>query len=508
MTDEFFRGETKAVLDPQTRSSRFMGMPDKPFTMNYIEEVVNSKGTWANGVHRSKTFQDGWHFWNWWVLQTGNGKVDKLGGWGYIDENGAFRRLGNIPKKKDRQTGEVLDLEPLFRSNQQRKIDMNVRDAALASQRKEQKEEDFLAAEQALKEKLDEEGSDYSYSVLANGYGASEFDAPGSLGGFNNRSAEVVRKMDALYEVTKKVKNLQPGEKTAWMPSDYSDASQVMEGMELVTLAGRGVNIGPNFSLGKLINFRRERQFLEREEPNLVYSIENIDGRYVARLSIAVSSENMDLIEEFRKRPKPKTRQEFLDAFEVFREGEINDDSDVLSSRLGGFDHYNFVVRGEAEANRLMERLSKSGFENVDGYPGREELKSQAGKYYVRVSIDPSEVKEVNEIATKYLRRKMKLGKGSPETGTARSARFMPPRYYQLKEERGAYQGTIDFLNTWLVNKYADVIGLQDQIEQERGQKLPESQRFSEVEQLMYGRARQAMDNLEVVMQDARAKMK
>ena len=42
--------------------------------------------------------------WNWWVLQTGNGKVDKLGGWGYIDENGAFRRLGNIPKRRtDRQ---------------------------------------------------------------------------------------------------------------------------------------------------------------------------------------------------------------------------------------------------------------------------------------------------------------------------------------------------------------------------------------------------------------------
>jgi len=399
-------------------SSRFMGMPDKPFTMNYVEEVVNSKGTWSNGVHRQKTFQDGWHFWNWWVLQTGNGKVDKLGGWGYMDENGAFRRLGNIPKKKDRVTGEVLELEPLFRSNQQRQIDKNVSEAEIATQRKEQKEADFLAAEQALQEKLDEEGADYSYSVLANGYGASEFDAPGAMGGFNNRSAEVVRKVDAFYEVTKKIKNLQPGEKTAWMPSDYSDASQVMEGMELVTLAGRGVNFGADFSLGKLINFRRERQFLEREEPNLVYSVENIDGRYVARLSIAVSAENMDLIEEFRKRPKPRTRQEFLDAFEVFREGEIIDDSD------------------------------------------------------------------------------------------AKSARFMPPRYYQLKEERGAYQGTIDFLNTWLVNKYADVIGLQDQIERERGKKLPESQRFSEVEQLMYGRARQAMDNLEVVMQDARTKMK
>mgnify|MGYP003143086034 CR=1 FL=1 len=402
----------------QLTSSRFMGMPDKPFTMNYTEEVVNSKGTWSNQVHRQKKFQDGWHFWNWWVLQTGNGKVDKLGAWGYTDENGAYRILGKIPKKKDRSTGEVLDLEPLFRSNQQRQIDRNVRDAEIAAQREEQRESDFLAAEQELKEKLDEEGSDYSYSVLANGYGTSELSAPGSMGGFNNRSAEVVRKVDAFYEVTKKIKNLQPGEKTAWMPSDYSDASQVMEGMELVTLAGRGVNFGADFSLGKLINFRRERQFLEREEPNLVYSIENIDGKYVARLSIAVSAENMDLIEEFRKRPKPKTRQEFLDAFEVFREGEIIDDSD------------------------------------------------------------------------------------------ARSARFMPPRYYQLKEERGAYQGTIDFLNTWLVNKYADVIGLEKQVEKERGKKLPESQRFSEVEQLMYGRARQAMDNLEVVMQDARAKMK
>lgn len=496
--------DRREAEDNESLSSRFMGMPDKPFTMNYMEEVTNSKGTWASQIHRQKEFQDGWHFWNWWVLQTGNGNTGKIFGWGYTDESGAYKRLGKIPKKKDRSTGEVLELEPLFRSNQERKIDLNKSKAAARTRKKEQERADFLVAERALKEKLDREGSDYSYEMLGVSFGASEFESPTSLG---DRES-TVQKMDAFYEVIKKIKNLKPGEKTAWMPSDYTDASSVMEDMELVTLAGGGVNIGPNFGLGKLVNFRRERQSLEREEPNLVYSIENIDGRYVVRLSIAVPSKNMDLIEEFRKRPKPKTRQEFLDAFEVFREGEIIDDSDMLSSRLGGFDHYNFVVRGEAEANRLMERLSKSGFENVDGYPGREELKSQAGKYYVRLSIDPSEVKEVNEIATKYLRRKMKLGKGSPETGTARSARFMPPRYYQLKEDRGGYQGTIDFLNTWLVDKYADVIGLQGQVEQKLGKKVPESQRFSEVEQLMYGRARNAMDNLETVMQEARAKMK
>ena len=35
----------------------------------------------------------------------------------------------------------------------------------------------------------------------------------------------------------------------------------------------------------------------------------------------------------------------------------------------------------------------------------------------------------------------------------AKSSRIMPPRFYQLKEERGGYQGSVDFLNTWLVNK-------------------------------------------------------
>ena len=90
----------------------------------------------------------------------------------------------------------------------------------------------------------------------------------------------------------------------------------------------------------------------------------------------------------------------------------------------------------------------------------------------------------------------------------AKSSRIMPPRFYQLKEERGGYQGSVDFLNTWLVNKYADVIGIQESIEASKGKKVPESQRFSEVEQLMYGRSRKAMDDLEVVMNNAREKMK
>ena len=53
----------------------------------------------------------------------------------------------------------------------------------------------------------------------------------------------------------------------------------------------------------------------------------------------------MDLIESLES-----ARSQKLDrSSSMFREGEINDDGDVLSSRLGGFDHYNFVVRGEAK---------------------------------------------------------------------------------------------------------------------------------------------------------------
>ena len=51
---------------------------------------------------------------------------------------------GSTSPKKDRQTGEVIDLEPLFRNNQQRKIDANVSDAALLKEKNKKKRTSWL----------------------------------------------------------------------------------------------------------------------------------------------------------------------------------------------------------------------------------------------------------------------------------------------------------------------------------------------------------------------------
>ena len=81
-------------------SSRFMNLPDKPFTMNYTERFINVQQTKESANFMSKKFQDGWHFWNWWVLQTGNGKTDAISGWNYTNESGETVRLWKNSFKK------------------------------------------------------------------------------------------------------------------------------------------------------------------------------------------------------------------------------------------------------------------------------------------------------------------------------------------------------------------------------------------------------------------------
>jgi len=397
------------------KSSRFMGMPDTPFTMTYSEEVVNSKGTYSNNILREKRFQDGWHFWNWWVLQTGNGKVDKLGGWGYMDENGVFRRLGNIPKKKDRQTGEVLEVEPLFRSNQQRQIDRNAEEAYKKMIGREMQEAENKRIEEELREKTQD--SNISYELLAGVSGLEYINLYSSFDTF--AIGKYLQSMSNLFDVMTQANALEEGGKIEFSPLNRPSASYQLTGdgqfdgmidaelasIDVVTRFG-GEDI---LQTAKLVTFFRN--YARFQDPNIVYSAEKTSDGWKLSVNLKVSEANQKMVDDYNAMERPQSRQDIEYVIQSFN----------------------------------------------------------TGKPY-----------------------------------QPKSSKIMPPRYYDLKQQRGSWTGTVDFMNGWLVNKYADILKFQDEQEQLRGSKLPQSQRFSEVEQLMYGKARYAMEQLDNTMQTAR----
>lgn len=408
--------EVEAAQDKkEAKDSRFMGMPETPFTMTYTEEVVNSKGTYSNTIHRQKQFQDGWHFWNWWVLQTGNGKVDKLGAWGYMDENGAFNRLGKIPKKKDRKTGEILEVEPLFRSNQQRQIDRNSEQIYKKKVKDEMLEAENAQIEQDLKEKTEE--SNISYGLLS-GNASLEYV---SLNTFLKSDARnnYLKSMSGLFDVMTDSNAMEQGDRIQFSPlmgagpayqrfadEQFENMLDVELGsLEVVTTFAREDVL----QTGKVVNFFRN--YARFNDPNIVNSIEKTEDGWKLSVNLKVSSENQQLVDDFNSKEKPKSREDVEATIQSFRDGS---------------------------------------------------------------------------------------------TYEPKASRIMPPRYYDLKNDRGAFKGTIDFLNTWMVDKYAEILGLQEQVEEKRGKKVPQSQNFKEIEQLMYGRTRNAMEQLDQKMQAAK----
>lgn len=385
-------------------SSRFMNLPDKPFTMNYTERFINVQQTKESANFMSKKFQDGWHFWNWWVLQTGNGKTDAISGWNYTNESGETVRLGKIPLKKDRKTREVLELKPLYKTWQGRAIEKNKRDLAASAQAKEQRRLEYKDAIEALEQKL--EDTPYGLGSLEHWVGVSDF------GQSVIRVPEQVEAMSNLSDIIGKANSLETGSKLEWKPRAYNelDTSEFTS----VELASSFVGAETLF-LGKMRQFHRRYNFLTNASEAVSHTVEKTDKGWKLGVNLSIPASSASLVEGFKK---PFSNEGLRQAVADLEAGRRYDDSDAKSSRI------------------------------------------------------------------------------------------MPPRFYQLKEERGGYQGSVDFLNTWLVNKYADVIGIQESIEASKGKKVPESQRFSEVEQLMYGRSRKAMDDLEVVINNAREKMK
>jgi len=91
------------------------------FTYNFINKyggLLQYQG--------SVKVNDYWHFRNWWVKQTGNGKkANNMIGFTYKDAQGNFKTINPPKPKRDRETGEIIDMEPNLKSPDQRKIESN-----------------------------------------------------------------------------------------------------------------------------------------------------------------------------------------------------------------------------------------------------------------------------------------------------------------------------------------------------------------------------------------------
>lgn len=135
---EFKREEIP--LDPTADAttdmeSRDVGMrqPSKAYP-----DLINKRVSWTYQFPNKygniytyageKIFNDYWHFRNWWIKETGNGKAaEYMFGFRYMDNNGVAKDI-NPPKPKiDRETGELVDMEPILKHPDRKKIERNKR---------------------------------------------------------------------------------------------------------------------------------------------------------------------------------------------------------------------------------------------------------------------------------------------------------------------------------------------------------------------------------------------
>ena len=128
-----FKREEIPLDETAESESRDIGMrqPSKAYPDLIQKEVfftysfINKYGGLLQ-YQGSVKVNDYWHFRNWWVKQTGNGKkADNMIGFTYKDAQGNFKTINPPKPKRDRETGEIIDMEPTLKSPDQRKIESN-----------------------------------------------------------------------------------------------------------------------------------------------------------------------------------------------------------------------------------------------------------------------------------------------------------------------------------------------------------------------------------------------
>ena len=114
------KAEQAAEVDPEMES-RDLGVskayPDlQNSQVKYWVRQVNKLGGEMHNTE-TKVFKDYWHFRNWWVQQTGNGKrANMLGGFEYTNADGQKKTVNEPRPKLDRETGQPIDVQPLLKT--------------------------------------------------------------------------------------------------------------------------------------------------------------------------------------------------------------------------------------------------------------------------------------------------------------------------------------------------------------------------------------------------------
>ena len=90
------------------------------YRVYYLDKLGGQQSYQTNGLR----FNDYWHFRNWYLKETGNGKMaNNIGSFTYTGDDGTLKKINPPKPKRDRETGEIIDMEPRLKTPQQRKMD-------------------------------------------------------------------------------------------------------------------------------------------------------------------------------------------------------------------------------------------------------------------------------------------------------------------------------------------------------------------------------------------------
>lgn len=134
-----FSGEL--VSNSGNSASRDIGMRKGGFKSTAYPDLVRKKVTYAKTfinkigaeyqLYDEVFVNDYWHFRNWWIKETGNGKRGSyLGSFTYVDKNGNTKKINPPRPKVDKSTGEVVDMEPKLQTPFEMKLAANQRSMA------------------------------------------------------------------------------------------------------------------------------------------------------------------------------------------------------------------------------------------------------------------------------------------------------------------------------------------------------------------------------------------
>ena len=135
---EFDRGRVSQGADMDARD---LGMNRGGFKSTAYPDLIRKKVTYVKTfinkmggqyqLYDEVFVNDYWHFRNWWIRETGNGKRgDVLSSFTYIGENGQSKKINPPRPKVDKSTGEIVDMEPKLQTPFEMKLAANKRDAA------------------------------------------------------------------------------------------------------------------------------------------------------------------------------------------------------------------------------------------------------------------------------------------------------------------------------------------------------------------------------------------